>query len=141
VKFIEIHPMKIKVGMYAPTKEQYKATGTDRTPSPGDQTQNLNEKAGKLIPFSPNRRLGSSTVGNGACQPKMVEPNPLTLEAKYQIQWRRLSVSLSELAKQRWVHKKRINELAVDFDRSPITIKKYLQQIRADKKMGALWKK
>lgn len=66
VKFIEIHPMKIKIGMYAPSKEQMKATGTDGTPSPGNKTQNLNEiKEGKLIPFSPNR-VGSSTVENGA---------------------------------------------------------------------------
>lgn len=66
VKFIEIHPMKIKIGMYAPTKEQYKATGTDGAPSPGNQNQILNEKQGTLIPFSPNRRVGSSTVGSGA---------------------------------------------------------------------------
>lgn len=58
--------MKIKIGMYAPTKEQYRATGTDGVPSPESKTQNLNEiKEGKLIPFSPNR-VGSSTVGNGA---------------------------------------------------------------------------
>ncbi len=66
VKFIEIHPMKIKIGMYAPTKDQYKATGTDGTPSPENQTRNLNEKEGKLLPFSPTQRAGSSTVGNGA---------------------------------------------------------------------------
>ncbi|MBL7555880.1 MAG: recombinase family protein [Bdellovibrionaceae bacterium] len=67
VKLIEIHPMKIKIGMYAPTKEQYKATGTDGTPSPVTETQNLNEiKEGKLIPFSPTQRVGSSTVGIGA---------------------------------------------------------------------------
>jgi hypothetical protein len=58
--------MKIKIGMYAPTKEQYKATGTDGTPSPGTETQNLMKKEGKLIPFSPTQRVGSSTVGNGA---------------------------------------------------------------------------
>ncbi len=66
VKFIEIHPMKIKIGMYAPTKVQYTATGTDGNPSPESSTQNFNEiKEGKLIPFSPNR-VGSSTVGSGA---------------------------------------------------------------------------
>ncbi|MGZ3796664.1 MAG: hypothetical protein ACXVB1_09870, partial [Pseudobdellovibrionaceae bacterium] len=63
--FIEIHPMKIKMGLYAPTKEPMKATGTDGSPSPGNQTQNFMEKEGKLLPFSPNR-VGSSTVGNGA---------------------------------------------------------------------------
>ena len=41
VKFIEIHPMKIKIGMYAPTKEQYRATGTDGTPSSGNENLNL----------------------------------------------------------------------------------------------------
>lgn len=67
VKFIEIQPMKIKIGMYAPTKEQYKATGTDGSPSPESKTQNLNEiKEGKLLPFSPNQRVGSNNVGNGA---------------------------------------------------------------------------
>jgi hypothetical protein len=43
VKFIEIHPMKIKIGLYAPTIEQYKVTGTDGTGSPRNQTQNLND--------------------------------------------------------------------------------------------------
>ncbi len=52
--------------MYAPSKEQYKATGTDGPPSPGNQTQNLNEKEGKILPFSPTPRVGSSTVGSGA---------------------------------------------------------------------------
>jgi hypothetical protein len=66
VKFIEIHPMKIKIGMYAPSQEQYKATGTDGTPSSESQTQNLSEKEGKLLPFSPTQRVGSSTVGIGA---------------------------------------------------------------------------
>lgn len=74
VKFIEIHPMKIKIGMYAPTKEQYKATGTDGTPSPGNQIQNLNEKEGKLLPFSPTQRVGSSTVGSGAPCRRILEP-------------------------------------------------------------------
>ncbi|OYZ21733.1 MAG: hypothetical protein B7Y39_08490 [Bdellovibrio sp. 28-41-41] len=58
--------MKIKIGMFAPTKEQYKATGTDGTPSPENQTQDLNEKEGKVLPFSTTQRVGSSTVGNGA---------------------------------------------------------------------------
>ncbi len=62
VKFIEIHPMKIKIGLYAPSKEQMKATGTDGTPSPVNQNQNLKEKEGTLIHFDPNRRVGSSTV-------------------------------------------------------------------------------
>ena len=66
VKFIEIHPMKIKIGMYATSKEQYKATGTDGTSSPETKTQNLKEKEGKILPFSPNPRVGSSTVGIGA---------------------------------------------------------------------------
>ena len=57
--------MKIKIGMYAPTKEQYKATGTDGNPPPESKAQNLNEKSGKLLPFGPNR-VGSSTVGVGA---------------------------------------------------------------------------
>ncbi|MBL7555315.1 MAG: recombinase family protein [Bdellovibrionaceae bacterium] len=43
VKFIEIHPMKIKIGIYAPTKEQYKATGTDGTSSPGNENLNFKE--------------------------------------------------------------------------------------------------
>ncbi len=40
-------------------------TGTDGTPATGNQTQNLNQKEGKLLPFSPNR-VGSSTEGVGA---------------------------------------------------------------------------
>jgi hypothetical protein len=63
VKFVEIHPMKIKIGMLAPTK--MKATGTDGEPL-SEKSQNLQEKEGKLLEFDPNRRGGSSTVGNGA---------------------------------------------------------------------------
>ena len=67
--------MKIKIGLYAPTKVQYKATGTDGTPSPGNQTPNLNEKEGKLLPFSPTPRVGSSTVGSGAEVTEVDEPH------------------------------------------------------------------
>ncbi|MBC7370499.1 MAG: recombinase family protein, partial [Bdellovibrionaceae bacterium] len=68
VKFVEIHPTKIKLGLYAPSNEQYKATGTDGAPSAGNQTQNLkeNKKEATVHPLSPNHRAGSSTVGNGA---------------------------------------------------------------------------
>ena len=59
IKFIEIHPMKVKIGMFTPVK----ATGTD-----GFAIENLEfqEKEGKLIQFSPTQRVGSSTVGSGA---------------------------------------------------------------------------
>ncbi len=63
IKFVEIHPMKIKIGMYAPAKEALKATGTDGIRVEGTETQ---EKEGKLIPFNPTQRVGSSTDGNGA---------------------------------------------------------------------------
>jgi hypothetical protein len=55
--------MKIKIGMYAPVKEVLKATGTDGLCVEEIETQ---EKEGKLIPFSPTQRVGSSTDGNGA---------------------------------------------------------------------------
>ncbi len=63
IKFVEIHPMKIKIGMYAPAKEALKATGTDGICVEGTEAQ---EKEGKLIPFNPTHRVGSSTVGIGA---------------------------------------------------------------------------
>ncbi len=63
IKFVEIHPMKIKIGMYAPAKDVLKATGTDGICVEGMETQ---EKEGKLIPFSPTQRVGSSTVRFGA---------------------------------------------------------------------------
>ncbi len=63
IKFVEIHPMKIKIGMYAPAKEALKATGTDGFCVEGTETQ---EKEGKLIPFSLTQRVGSSTDGIGA---------------------------------------------------------------------------
>ena len=58
IKFVEIHPMKIKMGIYAPVK----ATGTDGFCI---EDSEILEKEGKLIPFSPNR-VGSSTVDIGA---------------------------------------------------------------------------
>lgn len=70
VKFIEIHPMKIKMGLYAPTKEPMKATGTDGSPSPGSENSILkeNKKGAAVLPFPSKNptRVGSSTVGNGA---------------------------------------------------------------------------
>ncbi len=63
IKFVEIHPMKIKIGMYAPKKEALNATGTDGFCVEGMETQ---EKEGKLIPFNPTQRVGSSTDGTGA---------------------------------------------------------------------------
>lgn len=56
IKFIEINPTKIKMGIFAPT--ELAATGTEGS------NQKL-EKEGKLIPLSPNR-AGSSTAWNGA---------------------------------------------------------------------------
>ncbi len=69
IKFIEIQPTKIKIGMYAPAKgaetpqdeetsSPFKATGTDGI------SINL-KKEGSVIPF-PQTRAGSSTVGIGA---------------------------------------------------------------------------
>ena len=51
--------MKIKIGLFAPVK----ATGTDGFVIENSRTE---EKEGKLLPFSPNPRVGSSTVGIGA---------------------------------------------------------------------------
>lgn len=63
--------MKIKIGMYAPTKG--KAVPSDDENSPSAQRATGTEgisvnlrKEGTLFPFDPNRRAGSSTVGNGA---------------------------------------------------------------------------
>jgi hypothetical protein len=67
VKFIEIHPMKIKIGLYAPVKEPIKATGTDGIPSTRSENSNFreNKEAATVLSF-PSTRVGSSTVGNGA---------------------------------------------------------------------------
>ena len=59
IKFIEIHPLKIKIGMFAPVQ----ATGTDGFVKVNSESQ---ENKGKLIPFSPIQRVGSSTDGIGA---------------------------------------------------------------------------
>jgi hypothetical protein len=70
VKFIEIHPTKIKMGIYAPTKEPMKATGTDGNPSPRAENSNFreNKEDAAVLPFQSKNptRVGSSTVGNGA---------------------------------------------------------------------------
>ncbi len=66
--FIEIHTLKLKIEIYAPLKitegetnspEEQKATGTDGV------SQNF-KKGGSILPFDPTRRVGASTVGNGA---------------------------------------------------------------------------
>jgi len=68
IKFIEIHPTKIKLGLFAPT-EQMKATGTDGESLNFKESK---EKEGKILPFSPNR-VGSSTDGIGAPSLKSFE--------------------------------------------------------------------
>ena len=65
---IEILPMKLKIELYAPTTgqpcegpETQKATGTDGLPV------NLKRSEASILPFEPSaRRVGSSTVGDGA---------------------------------------------------------------------------
>ncbi len=68
---IEIRPMKLKIGFFAPKKsestpapepETKKATGTDGFAL----NLNLKSELASVIPFDPSRRAGSSTVGNGA---------------------------------------------------------------------------
>jgi site-specific DNA recombinase len=65
---IEILPMKLKIELYAPTAgqpsegpETQKATGTDGL------HVNLKKSEASILPFEPSaRRVGSSTVGDGA---------------------------------------------------------------------------
>ena len=66
VKFIEINPTKLKLGLYAPT--QLKATGTDGQPTSGSQDfSNFSEiKSSSVTPSAPTPRGSSSTVGSGA---------------------------------------------------------------------------
>lgn len=114
--------------MYAPAKEQIKATGTDGNPSPESETQNLNEiKEGKLIPFSPNR-VDSSTVEIGARSPMLREP--LSLDIAYPIQWHESRVNLTELAKLRYIHGWSRQELARHYGRTLNAITNYCQSIR-----------
>lgn len=67
VKFIEIHPTKIKLGLYAPVKDHYKATGTDTaTAAAADFGHKKSRLEGQLFCINSSTRVGSSTVGNGA---------------------------------------------------------------------------
>ncbi|MBC7419386.1 MAG: recombinase zinc beta ribbon domain-containing protein [Bdellovibrio sp.] len=125
LKFVEIHPMKIKIGMYVPAKEALKATGTDGIYIERTETQ---EKEGKLIPFNPTQIVGSSTDGNGAHGPRLEEP--LTMDKTYPIQWRDSRLNLAELAKLRWIDGMDTNSLAKHFNKSPYAIENYYRNIR-----------
>jgi site-specific DNA recombinase len=63
IEFAEIHPTKIRVGLFAPTlsPNQYKATGTD---GPTHKTSNFNNFEPKKLNLV--NSAGSSTVTNGA---------------------------------------------------------------------------
>jgi site-specific DNA recombinase len=68
IEFAELHPTKIRVGLYAPTTpvvtgepDRLKATGTD-----GKGHSNLKGKEGTILPFAPATRGGSTSVTNGA---------------------------------------------------------------------------
>ncbi len=69
----------------------------------------------------------------GACEPKLVEPNPLTIGDEYPIQWRRPNLDLTELAKIRWIKRWSVSKLAIHFDRSPETVQMHLCHLRAGK--------
>lgn len=70
VKFIEIHPTKIKMGLYAPVREPLKATGTEGTSSTATAAADFGHKKsgleGQLFCISNSTRVGSSTVEIGA---------------------------------------------------------------------------
>lgn len=64
IKFVELHPTKIRVGVYAPTTPNsagLKATGTE-----GGSSGNFSGKSGSVLPFGPSTRGGSTSVTNGA---------------------------------------------------------------------------
>ncbi|MGE0764786.1 MAG: recombinase zinc beta ribbon domain-containing protein [Bdellovibrionales bacterium] len=64
IQFAELHPTKIKVGVIAPEKGQYKATGTEGTPGAESDFQNFKGEPGKVIDLV--RRGGSTSVTIGA---------------------------------------------------------------------------
>jgi hypothetical protein len=69
VKFIKIHPIKIKLGLYATTLEPLKATGTDGGPLVSFQNTNSNKnKKSTMIPFRSNRvaRGGLYIINGGS---------------------------------------------------------------------------
>ncbi len=68
IRNIEIHPMKLKIELYAPAAnsgvgqqgpEKQKATGT------GGLCVSLKKSEATVIPIDSTRRVGSSNVGNG----------------------------------------------------------------------------
>jgi hypothetical protein len=67
---IEVHPTKLRIGVFAPPKDSapapeseiQKATGTDGL----RLSLSLKSESASVISFDPSRRAGSSTVGNGA---------------------------------------------------------------------------
>lgn len=72
IKFAEIHPTKIKVGVYAPTESfnfddqaKMKATGTDGVPRGEDLSFKNYEVKTKILDFS-KKSAGSTSVTNGA---------------------------------------------------------------------------
>lgn len=64
IQFAELHPTKIKVGVIAPAKGQYKATGTDGVPGAETNFQNFEGGPGNVIDLV--RRAGSTSVTFGA---------------------------------------------------------------------------
>lgn len=64
IQFAELHPTKIKVGIIAPAKGQYKAPGTDGAPGAESDFQNFKGEPGKVVNFV--KRGGSTSVTIGA---------------------------------------------------------------------------
>ena len=68
IKFIEIHPTKIKIGMYAPAKSAEMPSDDESSSSKATGTDGISinlKKEGTVLPFD-RTRVGSSTEGIGA---------------------------------------------------------------------------
>ena len=89
---------------------------------------NFKTSEASVIPFDPTRRVGSSTVGNGARRSILDEP--LTRAEEYPIEWRELRVDLAELAKLRWIEGLSRKELAERYGRTEMAVQNYFQALR-----------
>ena len=69
--------------------------------------------------------LISGIVSTGARGPKVHEL-PLVVSFRYEIQWERTPMSLTELAKKRYFEKWSVPRLAAHFQRSPETVQMHL---------------
>lgn len=109
IKFAELYPTKIRLGVYAPA-----ASAAATSP-------NFSAVSGSM-------RAGSCKVSTGARRPTLLEHR--VTHKMHLIQWKRPQMDLSELARLRWIENWPCKRLAQHYGKSENALQCQLQRAK-----------